>query len=318
MNVSYVAPLQQSWSRMLRLLFRPFRIDFWLQLGFAAFLSEGISHLLHGGGRGGGHRHAAPDKHAAPIAEVAREAAAFLLHPVWGALVVTILVCVTTAILALMWLSSRGRFIFLDDVMHGRAAIVEPWKRFARQGNSLFAFWLGLTIVSVGAVIAVSLPLIPAVLGAVASGEAWPVLLAIAVSWWVAAMIPLSLLIAYTHLFLFQFVVPIMYRDGIGVIAAWRLFLPLFRGNVIPFLAFGFLFLFLLIVVGVAVVVAGFSTCCVGFLLIAIPYVSSVVLLPVEVVFRGLGPDFLAQFGPQWSITAAPAPAPTPAPGAAR
>jgi hypothetical protein len=65
-----------------------------------------------------------------------------------------------------------------------------------------------------------------------------------------------------------------------------------------------------------AIVVAGFSTCCIGFLLMAIPYVSSVVLLPVDVLFRGLGPDFLAQFGPQWAITGAPATPPQPGAGA--
>jgi hypothetical protein len=298
---------------MVRMLFRPFRIGFWLTLGFAAFLSEGLSHLPRGGGEG---RVSTHGEHGSQLPEVARGAAHFLLHPVWGALVIAILVCATIAILVFMWISSRGKFIFLDDVLRERAAIVEPWKRFAGQGDSLFVFWLALTLASIGAVIALTLPLLPAFLAAVASGQAWPVLTAITVSWWVAAMVPLGLFLAYTHLFLFHFVVPIMYRDGIGVLAAWGRFLALFRMNVIPFLVFGLFFLILQIAVGVAVVMVGFSTCCVGFVLMAIPYVSSVVLLPVDTVFRGLGPDFLTQFGPGASTAAVPPAGAPPASGA--
>lgn len=281
MNLSYVAPLQQSWSRMVRMLFRPFRIEFWLKLGFAAFLSEGLAHLSHGGG---GSRWSTHGRHGEQIPDAARGAAEFLLHPVWAVVIILILVFVALAALVFMWVCSRGKFIFLDDVLHERTAIVEPWRRFARQGNSLFAFWLVLTIVSVCAVIGITLPLLPAVLSAVASGAAWQAVTAIAVSWWVAAMVPLGLIIAYAHLFLFHFVVPIMYRDGSGVLAAWRRFLPLLRSHLFPFFAFGFLFLILQIAVGVAIVVVGFSTCCVGFVLMSIPYVSSVVLLPVDVV----------------------------------
>ena len=159
-----------------------------------------------------------------------------------------------------------------------------------------------MAIVSVVTILTVSLPLIPALLSAAATGQGWPIVLAIVLSWWAAAMVPLLLLIAYTHLFLFQFVVPIMYREGIGVLAAWGKFLALFRSHVLHFLAFGLFFIVLLIGVAVAIMVVGFSTCCVGFVLFALPYVSSVVLLPIDVLFRGLGPDFLAQFGPEWSI----------------
>jgi hypothetical protein len=35
-NVSYIVPLRNAWSLMLRMLFRPFRIDLWLVLGVAA------------------------------------------------------------------------------------------------------------------------------------------------------------------------------------------------------------------------------------------------------------------------------------------
>ena len=234
---------------------------------------------------------------------VVRHVAGFLLHPVWGVLIVCILTLVAIALLVFMWISSRGKFIFLDGVVHERAAIVEPWKRFAREGNSLFVFWFLLSIASVAAVIGLSLPLIPAVLNAAATGEGWPLVIAIALSWWAAAMVPLILVIAYTHLFLFQFVVPIMYRNRIGrdggmesvsgVAPPERRELPGVR-SVLPGAANRFV---------VAAGIVGFSTCCIGFLVMGLPYIGSVVLLPAHVLFRGLGPDFLAQFGPEWSVT---------------
>ena len=52
----------------------------------------------------------------------------------------------------------------------------------------------------------------------------------------------------------------------------------------------------------VVLFVAGCATCCCGFLLMAIPYVGSVVLLPISAAYRAYGPEFLAQFGPEWSV----------------
>jgi hypothetical protein len=303
MSSSYVAPLQTAWSRTRRMLFKPFRFDFWLVLGFAAFLSEGLTHSGGGGGGGGGGGRFGMHERGAAFRAVVRHVAGFLLHPVWGVLIVCILTLVAIALLVFMWISSRGKFIFLDGVVHERAAIVEPWKRFAREGNSLFVFWFLLSIASVAAVIGLSLPLIPAVLNAAATGEGWPLVIAIALSWWAAAMVPLILVIAYTHLFLFQFVVPIMYRNRIGVMAAWSRFLALLRRSVGSFLAFGVFYLVLLIGFVVAAGIVGFSTCCIGFLVMGLSYIGSVVLLPAHVLFRGLGPDFLAQFGPEWSVT---------------
>ena len=36
---------------------------------------------------------------------------------------------------ALLWLSSRGKLIFLDNMIQERAAFVDPWKRFRRLGD---------------------------------------------------------------------------------------------------------------------------------------------------------------------------------------
>ena len=42
----------------------------------------------------------------------------------------------------LMWIGSRGRFIFTDCIVRNRGAIAEPWREFRREGNSFFLFSL--------------------------------------------------------------------------------------------------------------------------------------------------------------------------------
>jgi hypothetical protein len=48
-----------------------------------------------------------------------------------------------------------------------------------------------------------------------------------------------------------------------------------------------------------AVVAAGLLTCCLGFVLLLIPYVGTVVLLPISVLYRSYTIEFLAQFDPE-------------------
>src|SRR5678815_5299498 len=95
--------------------------------------------------------------------------AEFLRHPVWGAVLLIVLSFVCIAFLLLLWVNSRGRFIFLDDVVHQRAAIVEPWRRFARRGNELFFFMVVSLLLWVTALVATLLPVLPGLLAAVAS-----------------------------------------------------------------------------------------------------------------------------------------------------
>jgi len=51
-------------------------------------------------------------------------------------------------------------------------------------------------------------------------------------------------------------------------------------------------------------------TCCMA----AIPYVSSVVFLPVAVLFRAYSLHFMAQFGPEWDVFRAVPTHPVPPP----
>ena len=119
MNVSYVVPLRSAWSRMLRMLFRPFQIEVWLVLGFGAFLSEYLSWGFPGS-RFGFRPH-----HRAFPHEALRRAVDFLRNPFGMMLVLWIVVAALALLLLFMWISSRGKFIFLDNVLGSNLASTE-------------------------------------------------------------------------------------------------------------------------------------------------------------------------------------------------
>jgi hypothetical protein len=293
MNVSYLVPLQRAWVRARSILLSPFRLETWLVMGFAAFLSEWLS---GGWGQAGLHRRAEWHGRAA-------EALAILGHPLWGPLLFTLVAVAIVVALVFQWLGARGKFVFLDNVVHGRPAIAEPWTRHARQGNSLFLWKLAIWVVA-GLVIGSVLLTTAGVAVLAWIGLHAPVAAAPPIAMGVALLMILGLLFALVVLLTDDFVVPLMYRDGLMVRDAWRRFLPLLRGQLGSFVAYGLFVLVLNVVVAAVVAAVGLATCCVGFLLLLMPYVGQVVLLPILVTLRGLGPEFLAQFGPEYDLFA--------------
>ena len=308
MKIAFIAPLMRAWERTQRTLFRPFRFETWFVMGFAAFLSEYFS-----GGAGGSYGKSAPWRaghHAA--GEIFSKVWDFLRDPAMLALVIGLAVVALTLAVVLQWISCRGRFIFLDDVVRERAAIVEPWTRYARQGNSLFAWTMLFWLACVVAALFIALPFLASLRSLWSEGDFhWAGLLSLAGFMFMA--IPVVLALAYTMLFLNHFVVPIMYRHGLSAPAAWGRLLTLLGSHPFSFIGYGLLMIVLWIIIGVCVMIVGLSTCCIGFLLLATPYLGQVILLPVHVTVRAFGPEFLAQFGPEFDVfgaSAAPAPPP--------
>jgi hypothetical protein len=305
MNVGYLGPLQRAVARARSMLFKPFRLEFWLTLGFAAFLSEWLS---------GGWGQASWQHRTGSWRHGGMDASRFDLHDllpalVWGPLLAGLILVAILVAIALIWLGARGKFVFLDDVVRGRAAIVEPWHRLARLGNSLFLWRLGFAIVSGLLMIALVLGTIgTAVLGWLGFRE--PVAMAPPILGGVVLAILAGLLIGFVSLLLDEFVVPLMYRHGVTATEAWRRFLPLLRAHPGPFVLYALFVLLLVMLVIAAVTVLGLATCCVGFFLMLAPYVGQVVLLPLYVTYRGLGPEFLAQFGPEFDAFAGADPHP--------
>ncbi len=83
---------------------------------------------------------------------------------------------------------------------------------------------------------------------------------------------------------------------------AWRAFLPLLRANFAEFVAFGLVMLLAFVAAFLSIVAAVVATCCSLSLLLAVPYLNSILLLPLTTLYRLYTIEFLEQYGPDFAI----------------
>lgn len=298
MGLSPVLPLGLSFERTRRLLFSPFDAKKWLVMGFAAFLAA------LGEGAGGGNLGRLADlQERQEVTDFIRDNLTWILTVAGGVLVVAAALGV-----AILWVSSRGWFVFLDNVVKDRAAIAEPWRRYAELARSLFWFRLVLSLVAflvVAAAMGGGLALAWEDLQAETFGSGAVVGLAVVVG----LILPVAILAGGILWLLRGFAVPVMYQRGLSASAAlgvvWR---ELVRPHLGSLLVFGLLEAGLGLAAAVVMVGLTCATCCVA----GLPYVSSVVFLPLAVFFRCLSLYFLAQLGPDWQIIPSLPPASAP------
>jgi hypothetical protein len=299
MQISFVDPLSRAWERMRRILFDPFELSTWLVLGFAAWLAR----LASGGAAGGklwGNAADSMDKGRTVGPEVHRLADSMVHQMVWLPLILLGLVVVLALVVLVLWISSRAKFIFLDNVVHERAEIVEPWHRFRRLGDSLFWWRMAfLAVIGGVALLVVAAVFLPA--ATLSVSDALRGLSIAGVVLGVLAMLVVAVLAFFTLLLLENFVIPMMYRYDLTTMDAWRTLLPWLRRYGGWFIAYGVLFLIAAIAFQVVVLVLCLFTCCI----VLLPYIGTVILLPVWVLYRAYSVEFLAQFHPDFDLFAA-------------
>lgn len=297
--ISVTVPIDRAFSWMKKVLFNPFDIQKWFVLGFCAFLAG-----LAGGGSGGGGFHSPFRSDSGSKCGQFDQAHAWVmshLHLVIG-LGLLLLLLIFALVALFQWLGSRGQFMFLDGVVHNRAAVVEPWHRFRRLGNDLFVFrfLLGLCAMAVFAVLGflgwlIARPDIAArQFGSSAA-------LALVVAGGPALLVILALVIV--SLLLGDFVVPVMYRRDLRTGQAFGiLWKEIVLGHGGSFVLFYLMRIVLGLAAGLIVVVGTCCTCC----LLALPYLGAVAFLPVWVFFRSYSLYFLEQFGEEWRLVGGP------------
>ncbi len=306
-KISCVTPLEKAWSRMTATLFRkPFRIGKWFALGFSAWLatlakgcdgvpSVDVTDFL----RGAGEKKPAPglDEMLTPVVEFAK---AHLGLIAW---VVALAVIAGLAIgILILWLNSRGKFMFLDNVVNDRAEVVQPWHAFARRGNSLFAWTLVFNLICLGLFLVGILLVVFGVVMPCIRAKTF-VLWAIPIILLLLILVPFSWLVsACITRFLDDFVVPVMYRFDLTATEAWRRVLVILRRNFGQCMLYWLFYLLLSLTVGAGLSILVLITCCCAGIFLWTPYVGAVVLLPVTVFFRVYSLEYFAQYGDEYRL----------------
>ena len=143
MEIRYFDPVSRAYARMKKALFQPFDLRKWFVVGFTAFLA-GLTDC-HGGSGGGGNQRGRVNWD--DVIYFPQHAWEWLLgNPHWFLLILFGLFLLFLLFMLITWLSSRGKFMFLDNVVHDRAQVAAPWYEYRHQGNSLFLwdFTVGL------------------------------------------------------------------------------------------------------------------------------------------------------------------------------
>ena len=301
-KIEIFAPFGDAYELTRRILFEPFDFAKWLVIGFAAFLA------LLGGGAGFNFRFNPSDANVNfrsmrdDALEASNTAPPWLIPLIAGIAVVVIVL-----IIVCMWLGARGKFIFADCVVRNRGAIVEPWKEYRREGNSYFLFSLVAALLVLLTAAIVSAPLwLPVSLG----GEfATGVLLAVEVG---VAIVAFAVIAGAVGL-VSSFMVPIMYRRRCRALEGMKAAIAAAVAYPGPVILYALFKLVLLIAVVLISCVLTCATCCVA----ALPYVGTVILLPVHVFMMSYLLLFVRQFGPEydaWGNLALETPPPVPPP----
>lgn len=295
--VSVTDPIGRAIDCARRILFQPFDLGKWFAIGFCAWLAQLGEQGFHGSANYnfGDHRN---DIHR----EWERAHHFVVENLAWMVPLAIFLAVVGIAVWVLfVWLSSRGRFMFLHCVALDRAEVQAPWQKFAREANSLFLFRIvlgllsGVPLLALGIVFAVTIVSLVNAHGPLLA--LLPLLIGIGL-----VMIALAIAFALISKFTTDFIVPIMVLRGKACVESWREFLGLIRPNAGHFVLYILFQIVIALAIGAIVLVVVVATCCIAGCFLAIPYIGTVLLLPVLIFKRAYSLYYLAQYGPEYDV----------------
>ncbi|HKI68970.1 MAG TPA: hypothetical protein VKA67_05235, partial [Verrucomicrobiae bacterium] len=211
------------------------------------------------------------------------------------------------------WLNSRGKFMFLHCVALNKAEVTEPWNKFAQEGNSLFVFRIVLGLI--GMIVFLPSLIIATVMifGMLLHGSFLLGGIMMAIGFGVL-FLTAGILLALVKKLTTDFVVPIMFLRGKNCLDAWKEFWGLLTTNITEFLLYVLFQIVLAIVIGLMILLVVLATCCVAGCFMALPYLGTVILLPVFIFKRAYSVHYFAQYGPAYNVFPPTAPPPSPGP----
>src|SRR6266446_2456557 len=285
-KIEIFKPFGEAFELTKKILFQPFDLKKWLVIGFAAWLAN-----LGGGGGGFNYRYNQREE-----MQKVNEALSQIPH----SLLVTgicVLVCFVLVLIVLFaWLRARGCFMFIECIAKNRGAIAEPWRDFRNEGNSYFLFSLlvGFAFLIFAALL--SFPFTLPIIRGVTFLHIHDVYLISTIAAW--AFVVILLVLAWS--LIANFMVPVMYiqrcraSKSFGIVTRLVAAQP---GEILLYCLF-------LIVLALASAIVGCLVTCATCCIAAIPYIGTVILLPVFVLLRSFSLLFLRQFGPEYDVWA--------------
>jgi hypothetical protein len=285
-KIEIFKPFGDAFELMKKILFQPFDLKKWFVIGFAAWLASL--------GAGGGNFNYQSD--GGERVKKVNDAISQIPHSILVAGIVLIIVLVLVLIVVFAWLRARGGFMFIDCVVKNRGAVAQPWRDFRKEGNSFFLFSL---LVVLGLLIFAGLLSLSLVLPAIQNDDFFrthDVYLISALAAWILVMIVFVLAWALIA----SFMVPIMYRQRCRALEAFSVVTRLVAAHTGEILLYCLFWIVLALASAVVGCVAACATCCI----VAIPYIGTVILLPVFVLLRTFSLLFLRQFGPEYDVWA--------------
>lgn len=301
-DLSVVGAADRAIEETKRQLF-PARLERWFALGFVAFIEQcgrgGMPLNIPGGGGGGGGRGGSGDGDAAEGAkEIANQAMSFMAsHVVMVALIAAVVLALILAISAVvLWIRSRGTFMYIDNVATGRYDVGRPWQEHAGRASSYFAWTFCLSIGTLVVILLLLAPIGWAAFSLFKHGAHAGPITAIGLSLLLLLVAGLgSRLLAVA---LRDFVAPLQWYCDLSCGAALRLFGGLLAAHPGVFALYLLVKIAFSIVLGIVSLIFGCLACCcfclcLGFL----PVVQQTVLQPLFYFERRFSLELLQQFG---------------------
>jgi hypothetical protein len=311
-RISVIDPISPAIERVKVMLFKPFDLGKWFTVGFCAWLA----YLGTGGGSGGGggnwNAPRGPHEQQAEIAEGINAAKEYVLDNLFWiipAVIIGVVVMIGLGLL-ITWLNSRGRFMFLHCVATNKSEVKVPWHKFRKHANSLFLFRIVLGIIGLAIVAVPILGIVLFIIMMVA--KAAPVVVFVPITIILGLILfMLAIVLSLIRKFTFDFVVPIMFLQTASgashaahCVAGWREFLTILSVNKARLALYILFQIVIAIVIGTIIFIGfciGCCFCCVSLLLF-IPYIGTVILLPLLVFKRAYSLYYLRQFGPTFDV----------------
>jgi hypothetical protein len=286
-NIEIFKPFGEAFELMKKILFQPFDLKKWLVIGFAAWLAN-----LGGGGGGSFNYRYDRGEGVQKVNEAISQIPQSIL--VTGICVLIAFILVLIVLFA--WLRARGSFMFIDCIVKNRGAIAQPWRDFQKEGNSYFFFSLLVGFTFLIFAVLLSLPFMLPIIRRVTFLHTHDVYLISTIAAWAFVMI--LLVLAWS--LIANFMVPVMYRQRCRALEAFRIVARLIAAHPGEILLYCLFLIVLALATVMVTCLATCATCCVA----AIPYIGTVILLPLFVCLRAFGLLFLRQFGSDYDVWA--------------